>query len=77
VLSALKEAEDRSSVVVRLFNPGDEHARATLSVDVPIANAFTINFLEERQDKLDGAEGAVSVSLRPHQIQTLELARVR
>jgi alpha-mannosidase len=37
VLSALKRAEDRTSAIVRLFNPGDEDADVIVSLDVPIA----------------------------------------
>ena len=40
VLSALKQAEDRPSTIVRLFNPGDEDADVALSTGDPIAGAF-------------------------------------
>ena len=59
VLSALKQAEDRSSLIVRLFNPGDEEAHAVLSVDAPIVQAFAVNFLEERQAALTIDNGGV------------------
>ena len=52
MLSALKQAEDRSSTIVRLFNPGDETASVVLRLDAPIAQAFAVNFLEERQEAL-------------------------
>jgi hypothetical protein len=52
VLSAFKQAEERSSVIVRTFNPGDEEAHAVISMDARIAQAFVVNFLEERQDVL-------------------------
>jgi len=74
VLSALKQAEDRSSVIVRLFNPGDEDAHAVLSIDAPIAQAFAVNFLEERQAVLKIDDGGVALRLAPKQIQTIELA---
>ena len=74
MLSALKQAEDRSSVIVRLFNPGDEDAHAVLSIDAPIAQAFAVNFLEERQAELKIDDGGVALRLTPKQIQTIELA---
>jgi alpha-mannosidase len=73
VLSALKRAEDRSSTIVRLFNPGDEAATVGLSVDPPIAQAFAVNFLEERQQTLTIGNGGVELRLTPKQIQTIEL----
>jgi 2-O-(6-phospho-alpha-D-mannosyl)-D-glycerate hydrolase len=75
VLSALKHAEDRANVVVRLFNPGDDEARATLRADAPIAEAFSLNLLEERQSPIAVANGAVAIRLKPHQIQTIEIAK--
>ena len=73
VLSALKQAEDRASLIVRLFNPGDEPAEARLVVDRPIAQAFAVNFLEERQEELGAAASTLTIRLRPRQIQTIEL----
>jgi alpha-mannosidase len=75
VLSALKQAEDRPSIVVRLFNPGDEEANVIVSLDAPIAQAFAVNFLEERQAELAVENGGVVLRLRPKQIQTMELLR--
>src|SRR6185295_9099687 len=52
VLSAVKQAEDRATTVVRLFNPGDTDAEATVWVDGGAARAFAVNLLEERQAEL-------------------------
>jgi mannosylglycerate hydrolase len=73
VLSALKQAEDRSSVIVRLFNPGDEDAQASLCLDAPIAQAFAVNFLEGRRGAQAIDAGGVALRLTPRQIQTIEL----
>jgi alpha-mannosidase len=73
VLSALKQAEDRSTTVVRLFNPGDEPADVLVSCDPGVTRAFAVNFLEERQSELQVTAGAVALRLRPRQIQTIEL----
>ena len=75
VLSALKQAEDRASTIVRLFNPGDEDARVVLSTSAPIAHAFAVNFLEERQGALAIESGGVALRLTQKQIQTIELIR--
>jgi alpha-mannosidase len=73
VLSALKQAEDRLSTIVRLFNPGDEAASVVLRVDAPIAQAFAVNFLEERQTMLPVEDGGIGLVLAPKQIQTIEM----
>ena len=72
-LSALKQAEDRSSTIVRLFNPGDQDADVVLSADRSIGQAFVVNFLEERQSALRIVDSAVELRLKPKQIQTIEL----
>ena len=72
-LSALKRAEDRSGLIVRLFNPGPAGARATLVLDAPLAAAFEVNLLENRQSELRVDSGRVAVTLAPHQIRTIEL----
>jgi alpha-mannosidase len=88
VLSAIKQAENRPTVIVRLFNPGDDEAAAVLSFEHPapnerpaqresngpIAHAFEVNLLEERQGELAVSGGAVSVRLQPHKILTVELS---
>jgi mannosylglycerate hydrolase len=75
VLSALKQAEDRASVVLRLYNPGDVEAQATVRTDAPITQAFAVNLLEERQTAMIVENSVVAVNLRPHQIQTIEIVR--
>jgi len=75
VLSALKQAEDRDSIVVRLFNPDNDEARATVRMNAPIAEAFALNLLEERQAPIAVENGAVELRLKPHQIQTIEVVR--
>jgi mannosylglycerate hydrolase len=73
VLSAFKQAEDRSSTIVRLFNPGDEPASVTLGIEAPIARAFAVNFLEERQEALTPDKAGLTLTLGPKQIQTIEI----
>jgi alpha-mannosidase len=73
VLSALKKADDRNSVIVRLFNPEDVDARVAIGLNRPIAQAFAVNFLEERGRELAIESGSVRADLKPHQIQTIEL----
>ena len=73
VLSAVKEAENGSSTIVRLFNPQDEDANIVITTDAPLTDAFRLNLAEERQQALPLDAGRVRVALSPRQILTLEL----
>src|SRR5262249_5497602 len=61
VLSALKQAEDRASVIVRLFNPDDDEARGAIRVDMPVERAYAVNLLEERQSEWQIDGGAIPI----------------
>ena len=76
VLSALKKAEDRSTIVVRLFNPDDVDAELRIATTAPIAAAYVVNFLEERQEQLAADGDGVGVRVKPHQIRTIELEAI-
>lgn len=77
ILSALKKAEDREAVVVRLFNPDEIEAEARIATDCAMQHAYVVNLLEERQSELPVAPDGVRVRLMPHQILTLELVAAR
>ncbi|NOY79740.1 MAG: hypothetical protein GXP31_01915 [Kiritimatiellaeota bacterium] len=75
-LSALKQAEDRDSVIVRLFNPTDRPRSCTVRVGWPAATCWICRLDETRLREIkSGTGGFVRTSLKPKQILTLELAR--
>jgi alpha-mannosidase len=55
VLSAVKKAESRDSVLVRLFNPTGETVSAVLDVGFPFRKAHTVKLSEERVRELPPA----------------------
>jgi alpha-mannosidase len=75
VLSALKQAEAGSSVIMRLFNPDAAEASATIALDTPIDAAYEVNLLEERLSEIRTQSGAIPIRLAPHQIKTIEIVR--
>ena len=78
VLSACKKADDRESLLLRLFNPGAEEVRVT--VELPsrrVARAFRTDLRERRQGELAVVEGRAALSLPAHRIQTIELVAAR
>jgi 2-O-(6-phospho-alpha-D-mannosyl)-D-glycerate hydrolase len=74
-LSALKRADDRDGIVVRLFNPGDAPADVLVAPGFPAKAAHRLNLLEERQEPLAVERDGVRLRLNAHQIGTLEVER--
>ena len=72
-LSALKKTDDRDSLVVRMFNPGDMDADVFVTTDFPVRQAFEVNLLEEREHELVIESDGIRVRAQPHQILTIEL----
>jgi mannosylglycerate hydrolase len=78
VLSACKKAEDRESLLLRLFNPGVDEARVTL--DLPsrtISRAFRTDLRERRQEELRIVDGRAVLALPSYRIETVELVAGR
>ncbi len=71
-LSALKKADDRDSVVLRLFNPGVGSVRVGVRGDRALTGAFRTNLREQRKDPLASENGRVVLSLGPRKIATME-----
>ncbi len=73
VLSALKKADDRESLVVRVFNAEAVKASLELSAARPIRAAYRLDLRERRLEWLGVSKGVLSLTLRPAGIETLEL----
>lgn len=73
-VSALKKAEDRDSVVLRVYNPTGKRQRGTIRLAAPARKAWLTNLNEERQGKLEPTKsGAVAVDVAPGKIVTVEM----
>jgi mannosylglycerate hydrolase len=72
-LSALKKADDRESVVIRLFNPGALGLQLALGLAQPVGSAFRLNLREQRQESLSITDGRATVTLGPRKIVTAEI----
>jgi alpha-mannosidase len=73
VLSALKTADDRDSLIVRLFNPDDRDAEIAIAAGSAVRQAWAVDFLEQRRAELTVGADGVHIRLGPHQIKTIEL----
>ncbi len=71
VMSALKKADDRDSVVLRVFNPAA--TPTTVRIHQPsLIEAYRTDLREQRREKLRVADRAVAFSLGGRKIETLE-----
>jgi mannosylglycerate hydrolase len=74
VLSACKRAEDRDSIILRLFNPDEAPATVRVRTHVPVHSAALVDFMEERPQGVPVKDGVAEVVLGRHTIRTLELS---
>lgn len=79
VLSALKRADDRDSLVLRVFNPGAAEARlrVTAGAGGGLRAAHRTDLREQRRERLPLVDGGVELRLGPARIETLELELAR
>ncbi len=73
VLSAVKKAQDRDSVIVRFFNPTARKVKAELALGEPAKEAYRVNLNEERQEALAlSADGKMRLEVGPKKIVSVE-----
>lgn len=70
-VTAVKRAEEREELVVRLLNQSGEPQRARVRPHRPPANAYALDIGEEPEDGLAVVDGAVELELGPWQIRTI------
>lgn len=75
VLSAVKKAEERDSLIVRFYNPSPETVIAELTPGFDVKEAFTLKLSEERGDVLDVIDGKITMEVGAHKIITIEMVR--
>ena len=73
VLSALKKAEARDSLIVRFYNPHPQAVAARLSTPWDLREAHRTNLDERRLEPVPVRDGGVRIEAGAKQIITLEL----
>jgi alpha-mannosidase len=74
ILSACKQAEERDTLIIRLYNPTSVPCPATLRTFLPLAAAFLVSLDERRLEPLPIEEGTtVQVAVASKAIVTIEL----
>lgn len=73
VLSCVKEAQGRDSVIVRLYNPAESDTDAAVSFGFDFKEAFLVNLNEERLEPLKAEAGGVRFTAGKGKIVTIEV----
>ena len=73
VIETIKKSEDRNSILVRVLELKGRRTKALLSTPLDFEDAYCCNLLEERQEKCSITQNKVTFTMRPYQIQTVEL----
>jgi alpha-mannosidase len=73
VIETIKQAEDGSGLVVRLYESQRKRGEFTLATGFRLAEAWRTNLLEEDQERLETGEHELQHSIKPYQIATLRL----
>lgn len=76
-LTALKRADDRGTLVARVYNPTRRTVRGTLRLPVAAAEVHLVDLAERRQQPLSVDGSAVELTLEPKQVTTLEIVPAR
>ncbi len=73
ILSALKKAEDRDSIIVRFYNISDESEDFKLKSEREIKESYIVNMNEERKEKINLTNSSFQDTFLKKQIKTYEL----
>jgi alpha-mannosidase len=72
-LGSLKLAEDRDSVILRLYEPHGARGECRLRFARPVERVERVNLLEEAEESVEVHGGAVSLGVRPFEVVTLRV----
>jgi len=72
-LSAFKKAEDRETLILRVFNPTKEEIEGTISFYKDIKRAWLCNLNEERRQELKAGGKKLALKVPKKKIMTIEL----
>ncbi|MDO8682646.1 MAG: glycoside hydrolase family 38 C-terminal domain-containing protein, partial [Armatimonadota bacterium] len=73
VTSIVKKADNRDSMVIRLYNPDKAQTQATIKTWKPIKKAYALNLWEEQTESLTPANGTLKLKIPAKKIVTVEI----
>ncbi|MZQ86599.1 alpha-mannosidase [Paenibacillus sp. 5J-6] len=74
MIEAVKKAEDRDSLIIRLYETSGSHVTTELSSGIPYRKAMLVDLMENELEQLDSHNHTLQLSFTPFEIKTIELA---
>jgi alpha-mannosidase len=72
LLSSLKRAEERGSLIVRVWNPAPQAVSGVLRLGLSCVEAYAVSLAEVRIEPLTLTDAALDLTLRSKEVLTLE-----
>ncbi|MES2465070.1 MAG: alpha-mannosidase [Armatimonadota bacterium] len=73
IIDTIKKAEDSDDIVLRLYEAFNTRGTATLTLGFPLAEAYTVNLVEEDPQPIDHDGASITFNYRPFEIKTFLL----
>jgi alpha-mannosidase len=73
IIETVKQAEDGEGVILRLYESQRKQCRAQLHFPFKVTGAWLTDLLEDKKDRLEWLDRAVTLELKPYQIATLRV----
>ncbi|MGE5222994.1 MAG: glycosyl hydrolase-related protein, partial [Omnitrophica WOR_2 bacterium] len=77
IVEVIKQAEDDTSLIVRMYEAANSSVQATLWFGFPIQSAAEANLMEIPLQALDVEQNAVKLSFSPFEIKTLKVVPIQ
>ncbi|MBC8102654.1 MAG: alpha-mannosidase [Cytophagales bacterium] len=77
LIDTIKKAEDSDAIVIRLYEAFNTRGTATLTLGFPLAEAYTVNMVEENPEPIAQDGNRITFDYRPFEIKTFLLKPVR
>ncbi len=74
IVETIKKAEDRDTVILRLYEPCNSRGEAVIETSLCIKSAWRTNILEDRLQQLEINDNKVIYKYRPFEIITIEIS---
>lgn len=73
ILETIKRSEDKTGVVLRLYESENALTKTKLKVDTGYHRAFVCNLLEEEEEELELLNNELNLEIRPYEVVTVKL----
>lgn len=73
VLETVKQSEDKTGVVLRLYESENALTKTKLKVDAKYTEAFLCNLLEEEEEQVELLNGEIRLEIKPYEVVTVKL----